>query len=438
MLPKPTRSRWLLPVVLLLLASGSLVLLNGGWQFLSAKWHLQTAKSLLNMGGTERVRRALAVLQKAEAGSSESSPELLFQLGRTYRRTGEVEKGLDYLKKAASAGWDPEQINMQRELAMFQLGRIEDADKGINRLLKKNVPDEVAYEVYEAMAKGYLFAFRFTDALNCLDFWTQWCQDATDPLIWRAGIWEQTERWEKANTEYRAVLKIDPGNLEARLALGRNLLRQLNQPEAASREFQICLKASPDDFNGNLGLAASERQLANTESAEKRMRALLRRDLTKGQLASVRMELGQILLDRRELPEAIDLLEKVVEAEPLNSNAWYSLGSAYAGSGNREKATACMEKSKDIGEKFNRMTTITTELITHPEKADLRWEAGKILMDQGMYTEGAAWMSTALIYDPGHKQTHETLKWYYEKIKPDARLAQKHADQAAGANPGPK
>jgi Tfp pilus assembly protein PilF len=68
--------------------------------------------------------------------------------------------------------------------------------------------------------------------------------------------------------------------------------------------------------------------------------------------------------------------------------------------------------------------------VSHPENADLRWEAGRILMDQGMLTEGAAWMSTALIYDPDHKATHESLAEYYETIRPDEALARQHREQA--------
>ena len=399
----------------------------GGGNRVYVAWQIRTAKTMMNMGSVSRVQVALRQLDLAAGDEPPDAPELLYLLGRASRRAGSFEKGLEYLQMAESAGWDKDLVQQQRRLAFFQRGRIDEG--ALDRLLQQNASDELAYEVYEALAKGYLFSYRFTDALHCLNFWSDWCPTATDPRMWRGGIWVQSQRWDKANQEYQAVLKIDPSHLDARLALAQILLHRLNQVESARREFQICLDQSPGNFDAELGLAACERRLADSEGAERRLRRLLNRDLTPEQLTSLQMELGQALLERRAHPEAVAILSEVVESDPLSSAAYYALGSAYAIGGDREKSKECFERSKALLEQFTRLTTITAELINHPEMADLRWEAGKILMDQKLFTEGAAWMATALIYEPNHQPTHKSLAEYYEKIKPDERLARQHREK---------
>ena len=65
----------------------------------------------------------------------------------------------------------------------------------------------------------------------------------------RAGIWEQSQNWQRAIEEYRAVLRIDSSHREARIAMAGNMLLQLNQVQEACREFQSCLEDYPDDVS---------------------------------------------------------------------------------------------------------------------------------------------------------------------------------------------
>ena len=65
---------------------------------------------------------------------------------------------------------------------------------------------------------------------------------------------------------------------------------------------------------------------------------------------------------------------------------------------------------------FDRATEITRRLISDPSNAELRCEAGAIMMDAGLKKEGADWLNTALKCDPNHSQTHELLASYYAEI----------------------
>ena len=64
---------------------------------------------------------------------------------------------------------------------------------------------------------------------------------------------------------------------------------------------------------------------------------------------------------------------------------------------------------------------ITQQLLKTPNDANLRYEAGKIMMDLGMKEEGANWLRTALKIQPWHQQAKEALAAHDETAQPASR-----------------
>src|SRR5205807_7202717 len=100
---------------------------------------------------------------------------------------------------------------------------------------------DVAEGITEARATGYNATHRLNDALFCIDFWLKWRPHARQARMWRADIWERTERWSEAVKEYRSIVEHDPRDYEARLKLAGALL-SVNHPRAALREYEKCLE----------------------------------------------------------------------------------------------------------------------------------------------------------------------------------------------------
>jgi predicted Zn-dependent protease len=243
------------------------------------------------------------------------------------------------------------------------------------------------------------------------------------------------DKWEQAVGEYQGILKYNPKHYEARLSIARVQMSHLNSVDAARELFEQCLAQRPDDVGAILGLAECERRLSEPDAAESRLRSLEQRELSDDQKSGVWMQLGQILMERRQLPEAIDLLNRVVATEPHNSTAMYTLGLAYASDGKQAEAEKMFQSSKRLDEQFTRLTDITIILASQPNQPDLRWEAGQILMDQGLHREGADWMATALMFDPNHLKTHRSLAQYYAEIVHDPQLAAKHQGKVRELSP---
>lgn len=71
-----------------------------------------------------------------------------------------------------------------------------------------------------------------------------------------------------------------------------------------------------------------------------------------------------------------------------------------------------LKQSERIRSQGLRVDEITQQLLKTPNNADLRYEAGKIMMDLGMKEEGAGWLRTAIQIQPTHRLAQEALAAY--------------------------
>lgn len=402
-----------------------------GWRPAYVAWKLHAARSALGQG---RIEVAIQALRSAEHFEPERA-ETLYLLGRACRRAGDLEEAKSYLGRAGKAGWPESDLRAQQHLMLMQTGRFDRADSDLQRMLENGVEDWLAEEVYEARAKGYLTTYRLSDALLCLNYWIEWRSQAVQPRMWRADLWERIKRWEAACEDYRAVLTSDRSHLPARKRLAECLL-QLNRAGEALDEFCLCLQTDPDDEDALIGAATCRRRLGRVADARRDLKAALRGELTAPQRAAALVELAQIALDEKAPSEAIRLLTEASRLDPRNTVAQHLLGTAYFRLGQADRAQRHIARAQQTTERFNRFSEITEKLLDTPQSAELRWEAGNILMEEGMMRDGAAWMATALVYDPYHIKTHETLAEYYAEFG-EERLAARHHAMAENAREEP-
>lgn len=402
-----------------------------GWRPLYVAWELRAARSRLAEG---KIEAALQALQSAERFDPDRA-ETVYLLARAHRRADELDKATLYLERARNANWPESDLRSQRYLMLMQTGHLDRAEPYLREVLRERAEDWLAEEIYEARAKGYLSTYRLKEAALCLNFWIEWRSQAVQPRIWRADLWERIELWGAACDDYRAVLRADPSHRLARRRLAECLLN-LNQSRDALEHYQICLETDPDDVEAAIGAATCRLRLGRVGEAKHHLESALRGDVTPVQRASVLVELARIALEERQIARALELLTEASELDPRNTVAQHLLGIAYARLGDDERAARHTARAKQMTERSNRFAEITRKLLITPEDADLRWEAGMILMEEGMEGDGAAWMATALVYDPYHNKTHEQLAQYYVETG-DARLAAHHRAMARNARQEP-
>lgn len=420
-LPRSTAGR---VVCAVLVASVSAAALGRRWALVT--WKVREARAALTKSDIEA---ALSHLESAEE-LDPNHPEVLYLLGRAYRRNDQMKKVIPYLQRAGDEGWPEKDLRDQRFLTLVQVGRFDHAEAYLKKVLENGAEDDLAEEIYEALAKGYLKTYRLADALVCLKYWTQWKPQAVQPRLWLAEIWIRVDNHKSAASELRIAVEADPGHPVANRMLAKSLLAT-QQVTEAKRHFERCIEVAPNDWEAVIGLARCERRLSNAAAAKQHLEELLSRDVSDELRSEVLLELGQMqLVDARDAEGAAGTLQRAVALAPHNHEIHATLARAYRRTGKTELARSHEAKVKEIEESFNRLTEITRQLIRRPAEVDLRYEAGMIFMKQGLKKSGAEWLQTVLVFDRHHRDTRLALAKYCEETGDD-KAAMEHRRLAA-------
>jgi Tfp pilus assembly protein PilF len=154
-------------------------------------------------------------------------------------------------------------------------------------------------------------------------------------------------RHEEAAAAFREALTLDPTLALSRADLAVALLNQQKHEEART-EAKAAAALLPDRPHPLYVWALAARGLgdaADAEAALRRVLALDPRDV------GARVNLGQVLLQARKYPEAIEQFRAAVAAEPFNATATYNLGQALIRSGQAEEAQRAMARFGELREK---------------------------------------------------------------------------------------
>ena len=400
-----------------------------GWPWLRVGWHLRTARNALGCGD---VAAALAPLHAADRTGSDSA-EVQYLLAVAHRRKGDLGEFGDRLQRAAELGWPEEDIERQRWLASVQTGQVQSLPSRVQEAEARGLPDELAEEIYEAAAMGYLAAYRLRDAWAWLDLWLQWRPESPTARFLRGQLYEKLANPAKAVEDYRAAVASLPADCRVRVKLGQALL-QVNQVEEAREEFRACLDASPDDADALLGMAQCARQSGDDAEARRALESALAEELSGERRAVALAEVGCILLREKRVQEAIGALSEAAESAPGDPSIHDVLALALAGVGQGEQARYHQEQARLLRAQQERVAKIKRALDDAPDNAELRCELGSILFEQGLAKEGADWLRTALGCDPRHRRSHELLGQYYAEAG-NRSLAADHRWMAAQTPP---
>ncbi len=376
------------------------------------QWRQMTVARQALAAGRPEV--AIPMLQRM-AESASHDAEVQYLLAVAERRSGHLDRVSSPLQRAAKLGWSKDDIDRQLLLVMAQNGDIDESDPRLKSIMIRGASDEAAEEIYEALAIGYLKTYRLKEAWECLSSWSSWQPQAIFPKVWRADICHRINNRSGEESEYRAILAIDPKHCEARRRLA-DVLKDTSRVEEARQEYERCLRTCVSTPEVLIGLAECHRRLAQVQSAVPLLKQALDRNLSAVQRASVLSELGQIAADDGRFQEAIVELDEATRLAPYQAPIWYSLSQAYARMGNEIRSRELLEQSERIRSQSLRVEEITQQLLKTPNNADLRYEAGRIMMDLGMKKEGAGWLQTAIQIQPNHRLAREALAAYAAEI----------------------
>lgn len=397
------------------------------WRRAKVAYHLHTARYLLGQGEYAQALSWLAYPLQEQPRSA----EVHYLIGNTYRRQGNFDRAIRHLAKARQYGWRPEDVDLQVMLIDVQKGDVEAADPLLDRAAVHAVPDDVAVEVYEALAKGYLAVHRIQDAMVLLDSWIQWQPKAVQPRLWRARIHEREGDWDRAAAEYREILAHNPDHVPALLGLAGALLAR-NEPAEALPHFKHCLQLAPDQTEARLGVAQCLRRQGRGAEARQAIEQLLRGSLTLDQQATAHYELGLLALADGRSARAVRHLQMAVELAPQHAALRDALANALEAAGQPRKAARQRQEAERLRQQEQQISQLLAALAESPDNPDLRCDAGDALLQGGYPRDAERWYLQALKIDPEHRRAHESLAKYYESMDMP-ELAAEHRQQAAAA-----
>jgi tetratricopeptide (TPR) repeat protein len=377
--------------------------------------------------------QAVSALQSA-AKAYPSSGRAEFLLAVVYRRLGDYSRFQEHAARAKRLGWPAADLELQELLAFTQSGFAdEQTDEALNKLIERGADDWTAEQIYEARARGHLAVYRLSEADMALDFWLQWRPDSVSARFLRAQVAERMNDKGRMVEEYRRIVEVAPENLEARLRYA-GALHSNDEIDAAVQEFRRCVAMAPDDIRSQVGLADSLfRQSGITPELEELVAKLMKASLETPHRVRVLGIAARICQTQGKHDQVIDFMKEVTQIAPYDIAAYQLLTAACFATNRREEAMRYRQVAQDKRRRADRLTDLAYAIQQQPRNADLRYEHGLLIQEEGFDDDAATWWLTALNCDPLHQASHEALaKYYHDKGNLERmRLHQRGAEKSA-------
>lgn len=240
---------------------------------------------------------------------------------------------------------------------------------------------------------------------------------------------------DEAHSQLVAATALDPG--EAGVAMKARAWRALAQidrrddPGQASNDLLEALKISPETPGDTLLAAELAAATGQLDAAEKAYRRVLAED---PKSAAAQGGLAQVLLARKEYPEAETLLRSALEESPDNPGLTAQLATALAAQ-NKPEAIPLLQKLHDARPQDENVTRMLADLMSqagdvaasdelyapllaaHPNDVDLLTAHGQNLIRLQRYAEALQVFTRATQLNPGDGDGWSGLAFAASKMR---------------------
>jgi Tfp pilus assembly protein PilF len=325
---------------------------------------------------------------------------------RTARRAGNFDDVEGYLRNCRALGGSPEAIDVEYQLLSVQQGDLARVERSLVSLLNQGHPDTPL--IAEVLTPAFLQTFQLDNAAECVRRWLEREPERIEAWLYRAKVYEYRHNSAEIVTSYRRLVELDPENDQARLLLAGQLIHQ-HRPQEALEQFQYVRPRLGDTPRVLGGIACCQRELNHPEEA----RQLLDRVLAEEPHNSLALgERGRLAFQFESAAEAEKWLRRALVEQPAERDLLYSLAQCLQQLGKRQEAERVQAQLQKIEADLARLSELTRKIASRPHDADLRCEAGQIMLRNGQETEGLRWLASALQEDPSHAATLQALADY--------------------------
>jgi tetratricopeptide (TPR) repeat protein len=325
---------------------------------------------------------------------------------------------------AQSLGWPRHQILLEQRLTQAESGDTWSVEEALLDELNRLPPEERL--ILEALVKGYLNNFRFLDAVELATPWIERYPHDGLAYLYRARAYQGLGRWGDAVEDYREALKILPDSMTARLWCADSHLA-LHDFEEALDNYELYRKMAPGDREALFAIAECQFSLGQPE-ARATLENLLAKDPRHegGLLLSAKIDLVEDAPDK-----ALVHLRQALAISPRDPQVLQALTGTLRQLQRREEANQMEKQYRRLLDQAQQLTQLKEKILSQPEDATLRYQAGALSLEMGREKEAADWFQSVFWIDPNHRPTHLALADYWKKHSQPERAAY-HLRRAEG------
>ncbi len=266
--------------------------------------------------------RAEQILRRATQDKPDSLELKQMQL-QSYIRRGELNSASGVLKDLLASDPNNQSIGLSLSFLQMQQGHLEEAGKTLNAL---NTGDLNSLPVLAAKIELKINQGKTDEAIEMCNEIVQKFQGASSVLL-RARMFSFLGQNDKAEADFNKAVSQEPNNPEVWIAKS-NYYRNLGQLNKAIEDISRALKLDPENEKA---LKIAILLYLESQESDKRMQGsnLLEKTLAANpDDIELRLYKARLLASNDTSPslkDAKDILESIIEQQPLSSEAWLLL-----------------------------------------------------------------------------------------------------------------
>jgi len=286
----------------------------------------------------------------------------------------------------------PDAVRIRGNLAdvYLKLGQYEEAAEQCEIILQTN-PDEIP--IREALATIYFEIDKYEEAILMSQRILAKDPNNAQAREVLARVYIRQEKYDEATAQCQEILRTHPDDIETLAMLG-SLYLAMEKPNESIRLLKQVLDKEPDNENANYWIAMAYEIKDDVDNAIKYMRETIRVNPERHEAYNA---LGYFFADRGiNLQEALELIQKALNAEPKNGAYIDSLGWAYFKLGRIDDALVELEKA-------------TKHL---PGSAEIRDHLGDVYLKKGLTEKAIDQWKKALELEPDNEKLQAKLRMH--------------------------